>query len=270
MYKAKGVTHPFSWRIFRKNAAVLILTITLAGCGADRQWVKDYVGQELEPMRQGQDRVKPLEVSLTGTRAEVELLRERVASIEETRARDETPESLEQVMAENAEELLWLQEDIDEMDARLADVEYAVRTLAGDRGVGEIVPETAPGPVLQPAQKEAGPPGVEPQASQPIDGDLLTLSREVEKLRAIISDVSRLVGHVDRQYQQYHKEVGGLSVDLTNDMDTLEKRMGALENRMSGLEDAQRAVLAEITELPQKDVELLEERLRELIEELPK
>ncbi|MGR3295577.1 MAG: hypothetical protein ACUZ8A_05065, partial [Candidatus Bathyanammoxibius sp.] len=172
---------------------------------------------------------------------------------------------LEQALEENREELLWLSEDVDVVDVRLAAVEDAVQILMEDwEGEG-----TAPEPALQPALEETGRPDVEPQVSESVDGNLMELGSEVEGLRTIIRDVSRLVEHVDRQYQQYHKDVGDLRVDLTNNIDILEKMMGVLRDRMSVLEDTQRATLAEIAELPQKDVELLEERLRELIEELP-
>ncbi|MCP4365357.1 MAG: hypothetical protein GY800_08685 [Planctomycetes bacterium] len=254
---------------------MLILTVALAGCGADKQWVKDYVGQELKPLEE--DRLKLLEASLTETSAEVKLLRQQVAEIiEGAEAEEETTDPLasitvvlEQALEENREELLWLREDIDEVDVRLAAVEDAVLTLAEGWEVREAPPVTAPGPALQPAPEETGRPDVEPQVSKPVDVDLVTLAQEVGKLRAIIRDVSRLVEHVEQQYQQYRKEVGDLRVGLTNNIDTLEKGMGVLGDRMSVLEDTQRATLAEIAELPQKDVELLEERLRELIEELP-
>jgi DNA repair exonuclease SbcCD ATPase subunit len=258
--------------ILYKTAAVLILMVALAGCGADKQWVKDYVGQELKPLEE--DRLKLLEASLTETRAEVELLHQQVVEIEG--AEEETTDPLasitvvlEQALEENREELLWLREDVDEVDVRLAAVEDAMQIPTEDREVREAPQATAPGPALQPVPEETGPVGVEPLASQPVAVDLVTLAQEVEKLRAIIRDVSRLVEHVDRQYQQYHKEVGDLRVGLTNNIDMLEKGMGVLGDRMSVLEDTQRATLAEIAELPQKDVELLEERLRGLIKELP-
>lgn len=272
MHKAKGTMHTLLLRdILYKTAAVLILMVALAGCGADKQWVKDYVGQELKPPEE--DRLKLLEASLTETSAEVRLLRQQVAEIiEGAEAGEETTDPLasitavlEQALEENREELLWLSEDVDEVDVRLAAVEDAVQILMKDReGEG-----TAPEPALQPAPEETGRPDVEPQVSKSVDGNLMALAQEVEGLRAIIRDVSRLVEHVDRQYQQYHKDVGDLRVDLTNNIDILEKMMGVLRDRMSVLEDTQRATLAEIAELPQKDVELLEERLRELIEELP-
>ncbi len=276
MHKAKGTIHTLLLRdILYKTAAALTLMVALAGCGADKQWVKDYVGQELKPREE--DRLKLLEASLTETSAEVKLLRQQVAEIEVAEAEEEETTDrlasitvvLEQALDENREELLWLGEDIDEVDARLAEVEDAVQIMTEDWEVREIPLATAPGPALQPAPEEAGPPGVEPLASQPVAADLVTLAQEVEKLRAIIRDVSRLVEHVDQQYQQYHKEVGDLRVGLTNNIDTLEKGMGVLGDRMSVLEDTQRATLAEIAELPQKDVELLEERLRDLIKELP-
>jgi hypothetical protein len=275
MHKAGGTIHILLLRdILYKTAAVLILMVALAGCGADKQWVKDYVGQELKPPEE--DRLKLLEASLAETSAEVKLLRQQVAEIEEAEAGEETTDPLasstavlEQALEENREELLWLREDIDEVDVRLTAVEDAVQTLAEDWEIGEAPPVTAPRPALQPVPEETGRPDVEPLASQPVDVDLVTLAQEVEKLRAIMREVSRLVEHVDRQYQQYHKDVGDLRVDLTNNIDMLEKMMGVLGDRMSVLEDTQRATLAEIAELPQKDVELLEERLRELIEELP-
>ncbi|MFQ5862996.1 MAG: hypothetical protein ACE5IC_07715 [Candidatus Brocadiales bacterium] len=232
----------------------------MVGC-VDEQWVKDYVGQELEPVRA--ERLKPLEEGLAETREELQSLRRQV---EEIGVGLKTPESLEQVLEENRDEQQRLREDLDEMDTRFTALESTVQALAG----GVPVLETAPEAVPEPMPEEVRPPGVEAQVPQSLEERLAALANELRKLRARINDVSRHIEHVDEQYQQYHKGVGVLRVDIMGEIDTLNKKVSALDDKISDLKDTQRGILAEMAEQSQKDVETLEQKLRGLIEGLPK
>ncbi|MFQ5957414.1 MAG: hypothetical protein ACE5KK_06555 [Candidatus Brocadiales bacterium] len=229
--------------------------VSTVGC-VDEQWVKDYVGQELEPV--STERLKPLEEGLAETQGELQSLRKEV---EEMGVGSRALGPLEQILEENREELQWLREDVDEVDTRLTAMESTVESLAE----GGIVIEPAPAV----AAEEIRSPDVEAQVSRPLEESLTALADELKKLRARINDVSRHIVHVDEQYQQYHKEVGGLRMDIMDEVDTLNEKISAFDKKLSDLKDTQRGIRAEMAEQSQRDVESLEQKLRGLITGVP-
>lgn len=243
------------------------IMVSTVGCGVDQQWVKNYVGQELEPLKE--DRYKPLEDNLAETRVAVESLQKEieelktVEKVEEKGVGFEALESIEQTLEENAEVLQWVQEDLDEMYTRLTALESTVQIPPEGEDVSV--------PPLKPAPEKVHPPAVEVPVTQPLGGeDFITLSEELKKLRSRVNEVSRHIEHVDQQYQEYHKDVGGLRVDIMNDINALDGKIAVLDEKMSGLKDTQKVILAELAELSQRDVESLEQKLRGLIGDLPK
>lgn len=266
---------------------LLCIMALTGGCGVDEQWVKSYVGQELEPLRE--DRYRPLEDSLAETRAEVASLQKEVEEMKkaaeaagtveegveekveekaEEKVEEGTPgsmalESVEQILKEHTEELRWLQEDLDDMYTRLTALESAAQIPLESEDVLRPTPKSVPA--------EVRPTTVETPVTQPLKGENLTaLAEELKKLRSTLNEVSKHVEHVDQKYQEYHRDIGLLRVDLTNDIDALEGKIAVLDEKVSALKDAQRAMLAEMAKLPQRDVESLEQKLRGLIESLPK
>ncbi len=261
MPKKRGRVGPVLWCI---SYPYIVMVTLAAGC-VDQQWVKDYVGQELESVKT--ERLESLEDGLAETEVGLKSLREEVKGLG---VGLETSESLEQTLEENKEELLWLREDIDEMDTRLIELESTVQILPEAMPLTDTAPEAVGTTVPETALEEVRPPGVEVKLSQPLEANLTNLADELGKLRELIGDVSRHIEHVDQRYQQYHKEVSGLRLDIMNDIDTLDKRITALNDRISELKDTQRAIRAEMAELPQRDAESLEQRLRGLLKDLPK
>lgn len=242
----------------------LYIMLSTAGC-VDEQWVKGYVRQELGPLKT--DSYKLLEDDLAGIKEELKSLRKEV---EEMGAGLKTHESLDLALEENKEELLWLSENADVTETRLSALEHTAETPGQGPAVTETVPEAAqePSPEPESAQEEARPPEIDVPESQPLEG-LAALAEELKKLHKKTSDVSWRIEHIDTQYQQYHKEVGELRVDLMNDIDTLNKGMLALDVKMSALMNTQKVLFEQIAEQSQWDVESLEQKLRGLIKGLP-
>ncbi|MEE9515115.1 MAG: hypothetical protein V3V54_03700 [Candidatus Brocadiales bacterium] len=259
MPELKGRTGHVLWHVLW-----LYIMLSTAGC-VNEQWVKEYVRQELGPLRT--DSYKPLEDDLAGVKEELKSLRKEV---EEMGAGLKTHESLELALKENKEELLWLRENADVMETRLSALEHTVEIPGQGPAVTETVPEAAqePSPEPESAQEEARPLDIDVPESQPLEG-LTALAEELKKLHKKTSDVSWRIEHIDTQYQQYHKEVGELRVDIMNDIDTLNKGMLALDVKMSALMNTQKVLFEQIAEQSQWDVESLEQKLRGLIKGLP-
>ena len=236
------------------------ITALTAGCGVDEKWVKSYVGQELEPLKEGQ--YKPLEDSLAQTRAQLELLQKEEEEVKKA-VGSKTLESTEQILKEHTEELRWLQEDLDGMHTRLTALESAVQIPVGGEDVLRPMPRSTPA--------EVRPLVVEAPVTQPLKSeDPAVLAEELRKLHSRVNEVSRQIEHVDQKYQEDHKYVGGLRVAVMNDIDALEGKITVLDEKVSALKDTQREMLAEMGKQPQKDVESLEQKFRGLIENLPK
>ncbi len=260
MPELKGRTGHVLWHVLW-----LYIMLSTAGC-VNEQWVKEYVRQELGPLRT--DSYKPLEDDLAGVKEELKSLRKEV---EEMGAGLKTHESLELALKENKEELLWLRENADVMETRLSALEHTAETPGQGPAVTEAVPEAAqePSPEPESAQEEVRPPDIGVLETQPLEENLTALADELKKLRKKVSDVSWRIEHIDTQYQQYHREVGELRVDIMNDIDTLNKGMMALDVKMSALMNTQKVLFEQIAEQSQWDVESLEQKLHELIKGLP-
>ncbi len=222
-----------------------IMTLT-AGC-VDEPWVKEYVKQESGPIKTEQ--YKALEDNLR--EAEVEL------------------GSLHKETEENTEQLKRQQEAVDTMEAKLSALEHTLEILGTQRATTATEPEVAGEPTAEVAQQEVRSPGLEVQESKLPEESPITLAEQLVKLQAKTDTVSRRIEHVDNQYQQYNKELGGLKIDMMNEMDTLNEKMTAQENKITALKDTQKAIFAQIAEQSQWDVEALEQKLQELIEGLP-
>ncbi len=266
MCKRKESAGPTLCDIFFPRFIVL-LVVLLAGC-VDEPWVKDYVSQELEPLKA--ERLKPLEEGLAETRGELQSLRKEV---EEIRGGFKPPESLGRILQENREELEGLREHIKMVDARLTALESEVQGLAKEKAELEIPPETILEPTTEQLQEEVPeetrPSGAQAQVSPPLEGNHTALANELRRLRARIDDVSGRIEHIDKQYQQYHGEVGNLRVDIMNEIDTLNDRISVLDEKILDLKDTQKAILAEMAERSQRDIGSIGQRLRELIRKLP-
>lgn len=67
----------------RSFVKALLCVFLLAGCGANQQWVKEYVGQEVTSAKSDiRERLQPLEQALDDNKMQVEKLRKDISGVD--------------------------------------------------------------------------------------------------------------------------------------------------------------------------------------------